>query len=165
LTIRELKETDWSSVAAIFEEGIATGLATFETAAPDWPAWDDSHLPGKLRLVAEEDGEVVGFAALAPVSSRNAYRGVAENSVYVSARARGRGVGSALLNELVRRSEEAGIWTIQTSIFPENLASLAVHQRAGFRVVGRRERIGRLHGQWRDTLLLERRAAPERPAP
>jgi phosphinothricin acetyltransferase len=164
LTIRELKETDWSSVAAIFEEGIATGLATFETAAPDWPAWDDSHLPGKLRLVAEEDGEVVGFAALAPVSSRNAYRGVAENSVYVSARARGRGVGSALLNELVRRSEEAGIWTIQTSIFPENLASLAVHQRAGFRVVGRRERIGRLHGQWRDTLLLERRA-PESPAP
>jgi phosphinothricin acetyltransferase len=158
LTIRELKETDWSSVAAIFEEGIATGLATFETAAPDWPAWDDSHLPGKLRLVAEEDGEVVGFAALAPVSSRNAYRGVAENSVYVSARARGRGVGSALLNELVRRSEEAGIWTIQTSIFPENLPSLAVHMRAGFRVVGRRERIGQLNGEWRDTLLLERRA-------
>jgi L-amino acid N-acyltransferase YncA len=158
LTIRELEEKDWPSVAAIFEEGIATGLATFETAAPDWPAWDDSHLPGELRLVAEEDGEVVGFAALSPVSSREAYRGVAENSVYVSERARGRGLGSALLNELVRRSEEAGIWTIQTSIFPENLPSLAVHQRAGFRVVGRRERIGRLRGEWRDTLLLERRA-------
>ena len=158
MTIRELEETDWPSVAAIFEEGIATGLATFESAAPDWPAWDDSHLPGKLRLVAEEDGEVVGFAALSPVSSRDAYRGVAENSVYVSERARGRGLGSALLNELVRRSEEAGIWTIQTSIFPENLPSLAVHQRAGFRVVGRRERIGQLGGEWRDTLLLERRA-------
>ena len=145
-------------VAAIFEEGIATGLATFETAAPDWPAWDDSHLPGKLRLVAEEDGAVVGFAALSPVSRRDAYRGVAENTVYVSSAARGRGVGSALLNELVRRSEEAGIWTIQTSIFPENLPSLAVHMRAGFRVVGRRERIGQLRGEWRDTLLLERRA-------
>jgi phosphinothricin acetyltransferase len=159
LTIRELEEKDWPSVAAIFEEGIATGLATFETAAPDWPAWDDSHLPGELRLVAEEDGEVVGFAALSPVSSREAYRGVAENSVYVSERARGRGLGSALLNELVRRSEEAGIWTIQTSIFPENLPSLAVHQRAGFRVVGRRERIGQLRGEWRDTLLMERRSS------
>jgi len=158
LTIRELDEEDWPVVAAIFEEGIATGLATFETAAPDWPAWDDSHLPGKLRLVAEEDGAVVGFAALSPVSRRDAYRGVAENTVYVSSAARGRGVGSALLNELVRRSEEAGIWTIQTSIFPENLPSLAVHMRAGFRVVGRREQIGQLRGEWRDTLLLERRA-------
>jgi L-amino acid N-acyltransferase YncA len=158
LRIRELEREDWPVVAAIFEEGIATGLATFETAAPDWPAWDGSRLPGKLRLVAEEDGEVVGFAALSPVSQRDAYRGVAENSVYVSQRARGHGVGSALLNELVRRSEEAGIWTIQTSIFPENLPSLAVHMRAGFRVVGRRERIGQLDGEWRDTLLLERRA-------
>jgi phosphinothricin acetyltransferase len=158
LRIRELDEEDWPVVAAIFEEGIATGLATFETAAPAWPAWDDSHLPGKLRLVAEEDGEVVGFAALSPVSRRGAYRGVVENSVYVSERARGRGLGSALLNELVRRSEEAGIWTIQTSIFPENLPSLVVHMRAGFRVVGRRERIGQLNGEWRDTLLLERRA-------
>ena len=156
--LRELDEEDWPVVAAIFEEGIATGLATFETAAPAWPAWDDSHLPGKLRLVAEEDGEVVGFAALSPVSRRDAYRGVVENSVYVSQHTRGRGVGSALLNELVRRSQEAGIWTIQTSIFPENLPSLAVHMRAGFRVVGRRERIGQLNGEWRDTLLLERRA-------
>jgi L-amino acid N-acyltransferase YncA len=157
LRIRALDEQDWPVVAAIFEEGIATGLATFEIAAPDWPTWDESHLPGKLRLVAEEDGEVVGFAALSPVSGRDAYRGVAENTVYVSARARGRGVGSALLNDLVRQSEDAGIWTIQTSIFPENLASLAVHMRAGFRVVGRRERIGQLRGEWRDTLLLERR--------
>jgi phosphinothricin acetyltransferase len=156
--LRELEEEDWPVVAAIFEEGIATGLATFETAAPAWPEWDDSHLPGKLRLVAEEDGEVVGFAALSPVSRRDAYRGVVENSVYVSQHTRGRGVGSALLNELVHRSEEAGIWTIQTSIFPENLPSLAVHMRAGFRVVGRRERIGQLNGEWRDTLLLERRA-------
>ena len=161
MRIRELEEKDWPVVAAIFEEGIATGLATFETAAPAWPAWDDTHLPGRLRLVAEEDGEVVGFAALSPVSSREAYRGVVENMLYVSARARGRGVGSALLAELLRRSEEVGIWTVQTSIFPENLPSLAVHQRAGFRVVGRRERIGRLNGAWRDTLLLERRA-PER---
>jgi phosphinothricin acetyltransferase len=159
LTIRELRKTDWPAVAAIFEEGIATGLATFETAAPDWPTWDDAHLPGKLRLVAEEDGEVVGFAALSPVSSRAAYRGVVENTLYVARRARGRGIGSALLAELLRRSEEAGVWTVQTSIFPENLPSLAVHQRAGFRVVGRRERIGKLGGVWRDTLLLERRSA------
>jgi L-amino acid N-acyltransferase YncA len=159
LRIRELEEEDWPVVAAIFEEGIATGLATFETAAPAWRAWDATHLPGKLRLVAEEDGEVVGFAALSPVSSRESYRGVVENMLYVSARARGRGIGSALLTELLRRSEEAGIWTVQTSIFPENLPSLAVHQRAGFRVVGRRERIGQLGGAWRDTLLLERRAS------
>jgi L-amino acid N-acyltransferase YncA len=156
--IRELEAEDWPVVAAIFEEGIATGLATFETATPDWPAWDDSHLPGKLRLVAEEGGEPIGFAALAPVSSREAYRGVVENTLYVSERARGRGVGTQLLTELVRRAEEAGIWTIQTSIFPENLPSLAVHMRAGFRVVGRRERIGQLRGVWRDTLLLERRS-------
>jgi L-amino acid N-acyltransferase YncA len=159
LRIRELEEEDWPVVAAIFEEGIATGLATFETAAPDWPAWDDTHLQGKLRVVAEEDGEVVGFAALSPVSSREAYRGVVENMLYVSGRARGRGLGSALLAELLRRSEEAGIWTVQTSIVPENLPSLAVHQRSGFRVVGRRERIGQLGGVWRDTLLLERRSA------
>jgi L-amino acid N-acyltransferase YncA len=156
--VRDLDETDWPVVAAIFEEGIATGLATFETAAPDWPAWDDSHLPGTLRVVAEEGGELTGFAALSPVSTRKAYRGVVENSLYVSERARGKGVGTQLLTELVRRAEAAGIWTIQTSIFPENLASLAVHLRVGFRVVGRRERIGKLHGAWRDTLLLEWRS-------
>jgi L-amino acid N-acyltransferase YncA len=156
--VRDLDETDWPVVAAIFEEGIATGLATFETAAPDWPAWDDSHLPGTLRVVAEEGGELTGFAALSPVSTREAYRGVVENSLYVSERACGKGVGTQLLTELVRRAEAAGIWTIQTSIFPENLASLAVHLRVGFRVVGRRERIGKLHGAWRDTLLLEWRS-------
>ncbi len=144
-------------VAAIFEEGIATGLATFETAAPSWSEWDESHLPGTLRVVAEEGGDVIGFAALSPVSSRAAYRGVAENTIYVSERARGKGTGTRLLAELVRRADAAGIWTIQTSIFPENLASLAVHMRVGFRVVGRRERIGQLRGEWRDTLLLERR--------
>ncbi len=144
-------------VAAIYEEGIATGDATFETAAPAWEEWDRSHLP-EPRLVAEEGGEAIGFAALSAVSSRECYSGVAENMLYVSERTRGRGVGTALLQELVRRSEEAGIWTLQTSIFPENLPSLAVHQRAGFRVVGRRERIAQLHGVWRDTLLLERRS-------
>ncbi len=158
MIVRELEEDDWPVVAAIFEEGIATGLATFETAAPTWPEWDESHLPGTLRVVAEEGGEVIAFAALSPVSTREAYRGVAENTLYVSGRARGEGVGTRLLAELVRRADDAGIWTIQTSIFPENLASLAVHMRAGFRVVGRRERIGQLRGEWRDTLLLERRA-------
>jgi phosphinothricin acetyltransferase len=152
-----MRREDWDAVARILAEGIATGQATFETEVPAWEAWDRSHLPAH-RLVAAEDGRVLGWAALAPVSPRPVYAGVAEVSVYVAADARGRGVGAALLDALVRSSEHVGIWTLQAGIFPENDASLRLHRSAGFRVVGRRERLGRLHGTWRDVLLVERRS-------
>ena len=154
--IRELRPQDWPAVAAVYEEGIATKLATFETAAPAWADWDAAHHAAH-RLVADEDSEVVGFAALAPVSSRCVYEGVAEESVYVAERARGRGIGRALLEALVTGSERDGIWTLQAGIFPENRASLALHHACGFRTVGIRVRIGRLDGAWRDVVLLERR--------
>ena len=141
---------------AIFEEGIATRLATFETLAPSWGQWDGAHLP--LRLVAEEDGDVVGWAAITPYSERECYRGVAESSVYVAARARGRGIGRALMERLVRDSEEAGFWTLQAGVFPENSESLALHVQCGFRVVGTQEKLGRLDGVWRDVVVLERRS-------
>ncbi|HET7759417.1 MAG TPA: GNAT family N-acetyltransferase [Gaiellaceae bacterium] len=157
MTVRDLRPGDWSEVAHIYAQGIATGNATFETAVPSWEDWDDSHLR-ELRLVAEEDGQVVGWIALSPVSSRPCYAGVAEISVYVAESARGRGVGSGLLDALVDSAERDGIWTLQTSVFPENGASLALLRRFGFRVVGTRERIGRLHGIWRDTVLVERRS-------
>jgi L-amino acid N-acyltransferase YncA len=154
--LREMSEADWPDVAAIWEEGIATGIATFETEPPSWQVFDAGRLR-EGRFVAELDGGVVGWAALSPVSSRACYAGVAENSVYVAAAARGRGVGTALMRALVGEAVGAGIWTIQCSVFPENTASLALHQRAGFRVVGRRERIAQLDGVWRDTLFLELR--------
>ena len=155
--VRPLTAADWPAVRAIYEEGIATGDATFETAAPSWAAWDRAHLAGH-RLVAAIGGRVVGWAALAPVSERCAYAGVAEASVYVAATAAGRGVGRALLERLVEAAEAAGIWTVQAGIFPENTASLALHRRCGFRTVGVRERLGRLDGRWRDVVLLERRS-------
>ena len=139
---------------AIFEEGIAAG-ATFYSEAPSWEDWDGAHLP--VRLVAEEQGKVVGWAALVPYSPRDVYRGVAESSVYVAERARGRGVGLALMERLVAAADEAGFWTLQAGVFPENEASLALHRRCGFRVVGVRERLGQLAGDWKDVVLLERR--------
>ena len=157
MELRELRKDDWLAVKAIYMEGIAGGNATFESEAPSWEDWDKTHLEGH-RLVALQGGEVVGWAALAPVSERCVYAGVAENSVYVADSAQGRGVGRALLEELIRRSEEDGIWTIQTGIFPENVASLELHKRCGFRVVGTRERIGRHYGVWRDVVFMERRA-------
>jgi phosphinothricin acetyltransferase len=153
--IRVLEAKDWPAVRAIYEEGIASGQATFETEAPSWEHWDGAHSSG---LVAEEDGDVVGWAALSPYSPRTVYAGVAEESIYVAERARGRGVGRALLEELVRRSEQAGIWTLEAGVFPENRASVNLHLDCGFRLVGLRERIGRLHGEWRDVLLFERRS-------
>ncbi len=148
---------DWSAVAAIYAEGIATGLATFATAPPPWEEWDAAHLPGQ-RLVAVIDGEVVGWAALEPSSAQCAFRGVAQDSVYVAGTARGRGVGRALLGALIASAEDAGIWTLECGILPENTASIALHERAGFRVVGVRERLGRLGGEWRDVAFLERRS-------
>ena len=158
MVIRDLDERDWPAVAAIWAEGIATGSATFETEVPSWEEFDRTRLPGQ-RLVAVDGGEVVGWAALSPTSSRECYAGVAENSVYVTSAGRGRGIGRALLDALLARADPAGIWTIQTSVFPENEASVALHERVGFRVVGRRERIAKLDGVWRDTLFLERRSA------
>ena len=149
---------DWDSVRAIYLEGIATGNATFEKSAPDWERWDAGHLQS-CRLLARAAGEVLGWAALSPASGRCVYGGVAEVSVYVAGRARGRGIGLLLLSELVAASERHGIWTLQAGIFPENQASIALHQRAGFRMVGVRERLGSMDGRWRDVVLMERRSA------
>jgi L-amino acid N-acyltransferase YncA len=157
VAIAALVPGDWDDVARIYAEGIASGLATFETDVPAWADWDRAHLAGH-RLVAGADGVTVGWAALAPVSARPVYAGVAEVSVYVAAEARGRGVGTALLTELVASSEAAGVWTLEAGILPENEASLRMHERCGFRVVGRRERLGRMRGVWRDVVLLERRS-------
>jgi L-amino acid N-acyltransferase YncA len=147
---------DWPAVEAIYVEGIATRLATFETTTPTWAEFDAGRLPD-LKLIAVDGDRVVGWAALSPTSTRECYAGVAEHSVYVRTDARGRRVGRALMEALIASADESGVWTIQTSIFPENEASLALHEKLGFRVVGRRERIARLEGEWRDTLLLERR--------
>ncbi|HJZ98823.1 MAG TPA: GNAT family N-acetyltransferase [Candidatus Solibacter sp.] len=149
---------DWEAVRAIYLEAIDTGNATFETSAPEWERWNAAHR-ADCRLVACDDTGVLGFAALSPVSARAVYAGVAEVSVYVSERARGRGVGAVLLRELIRASETAGIWTLNAGIFPENTASLKLHGRCGFREVGRRERIAQHHGKWRDVVLMERRSA------
>jgi len=148
---------DWPGVAAVYAQGIATGDATFETAVPAWEGWDGAHLK-QGRVVAEREGHLMGWAALSGVSDRCVYAGVAEVSVYVGEGARGQGAGRALLDALIRAAETAGIWTLQAGIFPENTPSLALHERCGFRVVGRRERLGQLGGRWRDVLLLERRS-------
>ena len=144
-------------MARIFAEGIATGNATFETEVPSWEAWDEAHL-AEHRLVAERDGRVVGWIVLVPVSPRECYAGVAEVSAYVCEEARGEGVGAELLAALVESSERAGIWMLQTGVFPENEPSLGLLRRFGFRALGTQERIGRLHGVWRDVVLLERRS-------
>lgn len=157
--LHPLTAAHWPQVCAIYEQGLATGQATFQTEAPSWEEWDRSHL-AHSRLVATDDaGQVLGWVALSPVSSRCVYGGVAEVSVYIAEAARGRGVGRQLLATLITESEAHGIWTLQVSLFPENTPSLRLHARAGFRQVGHRERIGQLHGVWRDTLLLERRSA------
>jgi L-amino acid N-acyltransferase YncA len=159
VSCRALTAEDWLDVKAIYEEGIASGDATFERAAPPWPVWDAAHLPSCRLAAIEGDGRVVGWAALSPVSSRCVYAGVAEVSVYVASSARGRGIGTQLLATLVERSEAHGLWTLQAGVFPENVASVRLHERCGFRVVGRRERLGQMEGRWRDVLLLERRSS------
>jgi L-amino acid N-acyltransferase YncA len=159
--IRGLERADWPAVERIYAEGIATADATFETSPPTWEEFDRGRLP-EHRIVAIEGGAIVGWAALQPTSTRNCYSGVVEHSVYVSETARGRGIGKALMRALIASADAAGLWTIQTSIFPENQASLALHEAVGFRVVGRRERIAQLDGVWRDTILLERRRPGER---
>jgi L-amino acid N-acyltransferase YncA len=148
---------DWPEVRAIYVAGIATGNATFETEPPEWEAWDQGHLRD-LRFVAFDGAKLVGWAAASPVSDRCCYSGLVENSVYVDLDRQGRGIGKRLLKTLVSASEAAGNWTIQTGIFPENTVSMALHQACGFRVIGRRERLGQLAGRWRDVMLLERRS-------
>ena len=157
MEIRELREADWPAVRSIYEQGIAGRNATFETEAPDWATWSRSQLDDH-RLVAVEDGRVVGWVVVHPVSPRPCYAGVVEHSVYVADDAQGKGVGRALLERLIADTEQAGIWTIQTGIFPENVASVRLHERVGFRVVGTRERLGRLGTVWRDVFLRERRS-------
>ncbi len=154
--VRDAVPSDWAAIARIYGEGIATGAATFETELPSWEEWDAAHLKAP-RFVAEEGGEVLGWIAVSPVSRRPVYRGVVEHSVYVAEAARGRGVGRLLLDALLRSAASHGIWTIQTSVFADNAATVALHDSVGFRLVGRRERIAELHGEWRDTLLLELR--------
>ncbi|PTR38979.1 L-amino acid N-acyltransferase YncA [Rhodococcus sp. OK611] len=158
VTIRAMGDDDWDAVRRIYAEGIATRIATFATEVPEREALDEQWLSGH-RWVAEIDGAVVGWAALSPVSTRDCYRGVAENSVYVAEGMRGRGVGKALLRTQVIAADYDDLWTLQTSIFPENRASIALHHSAGFRTIGVRERIAQLDGQWRDTVFLERRSA------
>jgi L-amino acid N-acyltransferase YncA len=156
ISIRPMTPEDWPAVEAIYAEGIETRQATFETATPTWAEFDAGRLSAH-RFVAVDGKKVVGWVAISPTSSRDCYSGVAEHSVYVGSEARGKGVGTALMEALLESTDRGGIWTLQTSIFPENEASLALHERVGFRVVGRRERIARVDDDWRDTLLLERR--------
>lgn len=154
----EMNAGDWEQVRSIYLEGIATGVATFETGAPAWEKWDAGHFR-KMRMVARvTEGVILGWAAVSPVSDRCVYGGVAEVSVYVGEQGRGQGVGRVLLEALIEESEQNGIWTLQAGVFPENTASIKLHLRCGFRQVGRRERIGKLNDVWRDTLLLERRS-------
>ena len=153
-----MSSMDWAVVRQIYLEGVASGQATFETEAPAWEAWDGNH-NAFGRLIATVDHEVVGWAALGPVSSRKVYRGVAEVSVYVAAKSRGHGFGRVLLEALIQEAEKNGIWTMQASIFPENEASIELHRRCGFHEVGRRARIAKLNGVWRDTVLMERRSS------
>ena len=157
MIIDQMRASDWEPVRSIYLEGIRSGHSTFETEAPSWERWDEGHLQ-VARLVMRDGETVVGWAALSPVSKREVYRGVAELTVYVSENARGQGIGRALLEALIDESEKNGIWTLQASIFPENVASVQLHLGCGFREVGRRERIARLNGVWRDTLLFERRS-------
>ena len=152
-----MRPADWESVSEIYRQGLATGQATFETKAPSWEQWDANHLKVG-RLVASSAQGIAGWCALSPVSRRAAYSGVAEVSVYVNAELRGKGIGSVLLDNLIQESESNGIWTLQASIFPENRASITLHERCGFRRIGQRQRIAKLNDVWRDTVLFERRS-------
>jgi L-amino acid N-acyltransferase YncA len=157
--IRPMRTADANGVLAVYQAGLDTGQASFETAAPDWEAFDAGKLPLHRHVAADAaTGQVLGWVAASPVSGRCVYAGVIEHSVYVDPGHHGRGIGAALLAALISSSEDAGIWTIQSGVFPENAASVRLHERAGFRVAGLRQRLGRHYGQWRDVLLIERRS-------
>ncbi|SFC07339.1 phosphinothricin acetyltransferase [Flagellimonas taeanensis] len=158
MIIRQMTASDWEQVSNIYSEGIATGFATFETSAPDYGQWDSSHTEHS-RLVAEDNGILLGWAALSPVSSRCVYGGVGEVSIYISSQSRGKGIGQLLMERLIEESEKAGFWTLQSGVFPENTGSIKLHEKMGFRYIGKRERIGKIHGAWKDNLLFERRSS------
>lgn len=157
MDIQNITERNYKEVGEIYAEGIETGMATFETKVPSWAEWDKAHLD-KGRIVATKGEDILGWASLSPVSSRCVYGGVAEVSVYVKASARGQGVGKFLLTHLIDQSEAAKIWTLQSGVFPENTGSIKLHKKCGFRIIGNRERIGKLAGVWKDNILLERRS-------
>ncbi len=157
MEIKNIEGKNYPQVAKIYLEGIATGQATFETAAPSWENWDKNHL-STCRIAAFENGQMLGWAALSPVSGRCVYAGVAEVSVYIGHHFRGKGIGQLLLLELIKQSEAAGIWTLQAGIFRENVASVELHEKCGFRQIGYREKVGCMKGIWRDTILMERRS-------
>lgn len=160
IVLRPMEPGDWDAVERIYADGIASGLATFEAATPERDAFLASHVEGLSTVAVDESGAIVGWVAASQTSARTIYRGVVEHSVYVATSAHGRGIGAALLERLVADADALGIWTIQSSIFPENGASIRLHERAGFRVVGTRERIARMpDGAWRDTVLMERRSS------
>ncbi len=152
-----IDQTNYSSVESIYQQGMATGFATFQDEVPSWESWDKDHLRHS-RLLVKEGDQIMGWAALSPVSGRCVYGGVAEISIYIAENARGKGYGKSLLNKLIAESERNGIWTIQAEIFPENIASIELHKKCGFRQIGFREKIGKKNGVWRDTLLMERRS-------
>ncbi|REG01024.1 phosphinothricin acetyltransferase [Asanoa ferruginea] len=158
MLIRPMKDVDADAVLRIYQAGLDTGNASFEVTAPTWEAFDAARLPAHRHLAVSDDGTIVGWVAVSAVSARPVYAGVVEHSVYVDPNAQGKGVAKALLMALIASTEAAGIWTIQSGIFEENTASLALHQRAGFRTIGTRERVGRHHDRWRDVILLERRS-------
>lgn len=157
MNVREMSPHDWESVSKIYQEGIDTGIATFEQQIPTYEHWDKAHIQS-CRLVAEENGILLGWAALSPVSSRCVYGGVGEVSIYVGNKSRGKGVGKALMKKLIDESEKAGFWTIQSGIFPENKGSIRLHEQMGFRFIGKRERVGKIQGVWKDNLLFEKRS-------
>jgi L-amino acid N-acyltransferase YncA len=157
IKVQKMQDDDWPSVKDIYQEGIDTGNATFETVVPTWQEWDSNHLCD-CRLIAKFAGQIVGWVALSPISNRCAYQGVAEVSLYVKSSARGQGVGKALLKAAIEESEQIGLWTLQGGTFPENKSSIALQKACGFREVGRRERIGKRNGVWRDVILMERRS-------
>ncbi len=157
MEIRKMKPEDWALVARIYEEGITTGMATLETSVPTYEVWNANHLL-HCRFVAIKNNELLGWVALSPVSGRCVYGGVAEVSIYIGQKSRGMGVGQQLLKHLIEQSEKEGFWTLQSGIFPENLASIKLHEKMGFRHIGKRERIAKLHNKWKDNLLFERRS-------
>jgi len=157
MDIRNIEQENFYQVAEIYKQGIETGIATFQNDIPDWESWDKSHLPN-CRIAVFEDNEMAGWAALTPVSSRCVYAGVAEVSVYVAAKFRGKKVGEFLLNHLIKESEKAGFWTLQSGIFPDNTGSIKLHEKCGFRRIGYREKIGIKDGIWKDNVIMERRS-------
>jgi L-amino acid N-acyltransferase YncA len=157
MDLRDIDHTNFDQVAEIYKQGIETGLATFQNDIPDWDSWDKSHL-SNCRIAVFENNQMAGWGSLSPVSGRCVYAGVAEVSVYIAAGQRGKGVGSLLLNQLIDQSEKAGFWTLQSGIFSENIASVKLHEKCGFRQIGYREKIGRKNGIWKDNIIMERRS-------